>query len=135
MSVKQNQENGKVKNGEKSVQVPDEWLYFLPGEATVRTLADALEKEGYELEIWEEAGVLEVTVGEGASMDIEEAQIPPKDTLTKRFAEEHGCSTVFVVTFCAEHFENAKGVMNCLMHAQKGLFCGDTEDFTPVIKE
>ncbi len=60
------------------------------------------------MEIWEDAGVLEIGMSEGASVDIETAQIHPKDELTASFAAEHQVKTVFLVTFKPETYEEAK---------------------------
>ena len=50
-----------------------------PQEIGVRQIYEAFgEQDGYELEIWEDAGVLEIGMSEGASVDIETAQIHPK---------------------------------------------------------
>ena len=90
------------------------------------------EQDGYELEIWEDAGVLEIGMSEGASVDIETAQIHPKDEVTASFAAEHQVKTVFLVTFKPETYEEAKLVMRRIMDKTGGFFCGDTEDFTPM---
>lgn len=84
------------------------------------------------MEIWEDAGVLEIGMSDGASVDIETAQIHPKDELTASFAAEHQVKTVFLVTFKPETYEEAKKVMRRIMDKTGGFFCGDTEDFTPM---
>ena len=68
-----------------------------PQEIGVRQIYEAFgEQDGYELEIWEDAGVLEIGMSEGASVDIETAQIHPKDEVTaslrKRTSGENGFS-------------------------------------------
>ena len=85
------------------------------------------------MEIWEDAGVLEIGMSDGASVDIETAQIHPKDELTASFAAEHLVKTVFLVTFKPETYEEAKKVMRRIMDKTGGFFCGDTEDFTPMV--
>lgn len=80
-----------------------------PQEIGVRQIYEAFgEQDGYELEIWEDAGVLEIGMSDGASVDIETAQIHPKDELTASFAAEHQVKTVFLVTFKPETYEEAK---------------------------
>lgn len=50
-----------------------------PQEIGVRQIYEAFgEQDGYELEIWEDAGVLEIGMSDGASVDIETAQIHPR---------------------------------------------------------
>ena len=90
---------GKAKKASEVIKVPGDWLYMTPQEIGVRQIYEAFgEQDGYELEIWEDAGVLEIGMSEGASVDIETAQIHPKDEVTASFAAEHQVKTVFLVT-------------------------------------
>ena len=91
---------------EKST-APGEWLYFAPANVTVRSIYEVL-TDDYEVEIWEDAGVLEIGLNDGA--------------------------TLFLVTLKPEEFETAKKAMNKIAASLGGLFCGDTEDFTPVLQ-
>ena len=54
---------------EKST-APGEWLYFAPANVTVRSIYEVL-TDDYEVEIWEDAGVLEIGLNDGATLDIE----------------------------------------------------------------
>lgn len=121
------------KTQDKTAQVPGGWLYFTPEDSTVREIYEVV-KDAYEVEIWEDAGVLEIGMKDGGSVDVEAVRIHPKDELTRAFAEENGCACVFLVTFMPEEYENVKGVMEMIMRARGGFFCGDTEDFTPVLR-
>ena len=110
---------GKAKKASEVIKVPGDWLYMTPQEIGVRQIYEVFgEQDGYELEIWEDAGVLEIGMSEGASVDIETAQIHPKDEV--------------LVTFKPETYEEAKKVMRRIMDKTGGFFCGDTEDFTPM---
>ena len=102
---------------EKST-APGEWLYFAPANVTVRSI--------YE--------VLEIGLNDGATLDIEWTKIPAKDEITAAFAKQHGCENVFLVTLKPEEFETAKKALNKIAASLGGLFCGDTEDFTPVLQ-
>ena len=120
---------------------PGEWLYFAPANITVRSIYDVLtdangdaETASYEVEIWEDAGVLEIGLNDGETLDIEWTKIPAKDEITAAFAKEHGCENVFLVTLKPEEFEIAKKAMQKIVASLGGLFCGDTEDFTPVLQ-
>ena len=99
---------------EKST-APGEWLYFAPANVTVRSIYEVL-TDDYEVEIWEWT------------------KIPAKDEITAAFAKQHGCENVFLVTLKPEEFETAKKAMNKIAASLGGLFCGDTEDFTPVLQ-
>ena len=119
---------------EKKADVPGEWLYFAPEAVGVRQIADALDGT-CELEIWQEAGVLEIMYGGEASMDMEEGKIHPRDQVTAAFAEEHDCDRVYLVTFPAEEYEKVLPVMRHILQECGGIFCGDTEDFKPILTE
>jgi len=112
-------------------QVTGEWLYFCPLEAGVKSICEIFDKA----ELWEEAGVLEIALGEQGSFDIETTQIHPKDEVTLQFAEELGAKSVFLVTFAPEAYESAKEVMKQILEKFGGIFCGDTEDFMPQVKQ
>lgn len=109
------------------------WLYFCPTEQTIRGIYEIL-KEQNETEIWEEAGVMEVLLGEKSSLDIETAEIYPEDEVTQAFAKEQGANSVFLITFVPEDYELAKKVMKQILEQFGGIFCGDTEDFMPQVR-
>ena len=93
--------------------VTKEWLYMNPNSITVAEIENALEgMDGIETEIWKEAGVLEVEVPEHHSMDIEEIAVNLKD-----------------------EYAFMQKIMQKIIAGAGGFFCGDTEDFTPVVKE
>jgi len=107
-----------------------DWLYFCPQEITVRGLYEIF-AERVNAEIWEEAGVLEIPMDEKSSFDVEEAEIHPKDEITKQFADEQGAKSVFLVTFMPEEYDKAETLMKQILARYGGMFCGDTEDFMP----
>lgn len=110
-----------------------DWLYFCPEEITVRGLYEIFAgQEG--VEIWEEAGVLEIPMDEKSSFDVEWAEIHPKDEITGQFAKEQNAKTVFLVTFMPEDYEKAEVIMQRILEKLGGVFCGDTEDFMPQIR-
>ena len=117
----------------KKMQMTGDWLYFCKEEIGVRALFEVL-KDSYEAEIWEEAGVLEIVLGEKSSFDIEQVKIHPKDGITQQFAKEQGASCVFLATFMPENYDEAERIMKLLLERFGGLFCGDTEDFMPKIR-
>ena len=123
----------KDKAGSKN-QVLGDWLYFCPQEIGVRELYDVVSGD-YETEIWEDAGVLEIVLGEKSSVDMEAANIHPKDEITQQFAMEHGAKCVFLMTFAPEDYEMAEKIMHQILSQHGGIFCGDTEDFMPQVKK
>lgn len=111
-----------------------EWIYFAGEGTTVRSLMEALEGQDYKLELWEDAGVLEVGMKEGGTVDFEETRIHPKDEATAAFARENKCEEVFLVTFPPENYEKAEGVMEKILEKKGGVFCADNERMEPVIR-
>lgn len=125
---------GKVQmNKATGSEFPGEWLYVTTADIDVRRIVDALPTE-LDIELWEEAGVLEINLGEKQSIDMEHVKIHPKDELTRSFVEEHGCSEVYLVTFAPEIYGQAKEIMQKILAECGGLFCGDTEDFAPIMQ-
>ena len=118
---------------ENKKTIPGDWLYMTSEDVNIRQLKNTLEEASYEVEIWEDAGVLEILLKEKSSMDVELASIHPKDTITQQFANAPQVKTVFLVTFQPDDYEDAEGVMKTVTGKLGGFFCGDTEDFTPVV--
>lgn len=107
--------------------VTKEWLYMNPNSITVAEIEAALEgMDGIETEIWKEAGVLEVEVPEHHSMDIEEIAVNLKDEYA---------NALFAVTIDTENYAFMQKIMQKIIAGAGGFFCGDTEDFTPVVKQ
>ena len=127
-------DRSRAQEKKKEAGVPGEWLYLAPETVGVRQIADVLEGT-CEMEIWQEAGVLEIMYGGEASMDMEEGKIHPRDQVTAAFAEEHDCDRVYLVTFSAEEYEKVLPVMRHILQECGGIFCGDTEDFKPLLAE
>lgn len=121
------------KMNNRAAVIPGEWLYVAKEEVNVRRIAEVLPKE-LDVEVWEEAGVLEIAISGKQSMDVEHVRIHPKDELTRAFVREHGCAEVFLVTFPSEIYEQVQGIMQKLLEELGGLFCGDTEDFSPILQ-
>lgn len=129
------------KNNKKNIQkatdfkptYPLHWYYMATKEISVKQLQEALNDTSYETEIWEAAGVLEVEIAEKASMDFEECEPDLRDEYSNDFLKEHGVQALFFVTLPKTDFEALKKVMEQIVEKNGGFFCGDTEDFTPMI--
>ena len=107
-----------------------------PNSITVAEIENALEgMDGIETEIWKEAGVLEVEVPEHHSMDIEEIAVNLKDEYANAYLKEHDIHALFAVTIDTENYAFMQKIMQKIIAGAGGFFCGDTEDFTPVVKE
>lgn len=113
--------------------VPAEWLYMTDREIGIREIASSFKSEEM-TEIWEEAGVAEVILGEKASMDMELTENDLGDEESNRFLQENQVKTLFLVTVPPLEFEKARECMKKITAANGGFFCGDTDDFTPVVR-
>ena len=82
----------------------------------------------------EEAGALEIEVPGAGSLDLEESPCDLGDEEGNDFLKEHGICTVFAATIRQDAYGALKPVMEGLAGRLGGFFCGDTADFTPVVK-
>ena len=134
-------DNKKKKSGFKNEKgdakisdVPSNWFYMSENEIGVADIKTQLDKIELKTEIWEEAGVLEIILGEAGSMDMEEIEDDFEDEYSRAFLEEHQVKSLFYVTIKPEVYDKAKEVMEVICGKLGGFFCGDTEDFTPIRK-
>lgn len=119
----------------KAPQYPKDWLYMCKTEQEFARIKEILEKE-YSVEYWEEAGVIEVEMEaeESSYVTFETVDIRRADEETQTYMEQNNIKTVFLVSVTPETFESAKNVMEKVISKAGGFFCGDTEDFTPVVQ-
>lgn len=124
----------KVKE-KKPVQpmAPAEWLYMTDREITVKDIAASFESEEM-VEVWEEACVAEVIINEKASIDMELTELDLGDEESNQFLRKNQAKTLFLVTIPPHEYEAAKVNMLKIVERNGGFFCGDTEDFTPVVR-
>lgn len=116
-----------------AADVPSDWFYMSSTEMTAAALKEALADTAYKVEYWEAAQVLEIALGEEGCLDVEvvEPRLGEKDA--DAFLDEHQVKFLCYVMFQPEDYEAARLVMEYICGRLGGFFCGDTEDFTPVI--
>lgn len=118
---------------EKTPSVPAQWFYMNDREVTVRDLAASFEtKEA--TEIWEEAGIVEVLLGEKSSMDMEQTAASLEDEEGRAFLENNRICSLFWVTISPGDYKQAEAAMKKIIAKNGGFFCGDTDDFTPLVR-
>ena len=122
------QKSNKKKEQVKKIKLTGDWLYFCPQEITIRKLYEVFTDKA---ELWEDAGVIEISMNETGLFDIESTEIHPKDEIILQFADEQGAKCVFLATFAPDEYENAQVVMQQILEKFGGVFCADTEDFQP----
>lgn len=119
----------------KNPQVPGDWLYLNIESIELSVIKDTL-KEAYSVEYWEEVGVLEVELEteKASSVDFETVDMKRADEVTADYLQKNSIKTVFLVSISPEYYDVSKKVMEKVIEAHGGYFCGDTADFTPVVK-
>ncbi len=116
-----------------AADVPADWFYMSGAEMTAAALKEALADTAFQVEYWEAAQVLEIALGESRSMDVEVMEPRLGEKAADAFLDEHQVKFLCYITFHTEDYEAAKSVMEHICGRLGGFFCGDTEDFTPVI--
>lgn len=119
----------------KAAEVPAQWFYMSAAESSAAAIKEALADTACEVEYWEAAQVLEIVLGEGSSMDVEVLEPDFQDEYSNAFLTEHRIRFLCDVTFKPEDYDKAREVMEHICGRIGGFFCGDTEDFTPVVGE
>lgn len=113
--------------------VQKEWIFLTTEDMDVAALKNILE-EAYELEIWEAAGVLEVTLPSGEGVDFEETTVRDNDTLLLEQMEAENMQRIYLVTVGTESKEEFTSLFQKILAETEGLFLADNENLTPVIK-
>jgi len=125
--------------GNKKQPVKKQYIdlyYMLPKTVGAKEIASAIcrsEPEYAErLECWEEAGVLELLIGEEGSIDMEILELS-KEELQDEFLQSHQIVAVYSVHTDSAQLEEAKKVFAALIAEFGGLLCSDTRDFMPIL--
>lgn len=125
------------KNGKTSkkpaAKMPGEWLYLNKEELLPLRKIYELFNEAQNAEYWEAAGVLEISLPESGTLDMEDLEGTLGDEEGDAYLKENEIHTVAAVTIRPEDYEKAKEVMLYIIEKLGGYFCGDTADFTPVV--
>lgn len=125
----------KQNNRKPAADVPAEWFYMSAAECSAGAIKEVLADTACEVEYWEAAQVLEIVLGEGSSMDVEVLEPDFQDEYSNAFLAEHRIRFLCSVTLKPEDYDKAREVMEHISSKIGGFFCGDTEDFTPVVGE
>ena len=113
-------------------KMPGEWLYLNKEELSLRKIYE-LFNEAQNAEYWEAAGVLEISLPESGTLDMEDLEGTLGDEEGDAYLKENEIHTVAAVTIRPEDYEKEKEVMLYIIEKLGGYFCGDTADFTPVV--
>ncbi len=122
----------KEKNMAPVAKLPQGWMLMMREEMDVVELAERLPKD-YDIQVWKEAQVMEIVLGEKSSIDVEAIECPLGDEYSDAYIESEGIKCIFYLSFRPDAYELAKPVLKLLSDAVDGFVCGDTEDFSPKI--
>lgn len=122
------------KNKQGLNKIPEGWYFMCPKKVVVSDLAAALDKSDYDIEVWNEAGVLVVQLDEKHPVDIEECELDMRDEYSNQYIKSNGINSLFYVSFKPESYDSAVLVVKKIMSKLGGMLCGDTDDFSPIIK-
>lgn len=132
--------NGKGKQGvakqklvKPKLNLPRGWFYMSEKKIDAQQLEQCLKASEYDVELWIDAGVVEVALGEKASMDFETFEVPFEDEFSDAFMEQNGLKSAFYASFPDEVYEQVKGLVEVLRNEFGGGLYGDTDDFTPML--
>ena len=112
--------------------MPGEWLYLNKEELPLRKIYE-LFREEQTAEYWEAAGVLEISLPESGTLDMEDLEGTLGDDEGDAYLLQNGIHTVFAATIRPEDYEKAKEIMLFITQKLGGYFCADTADFKPVV--
>ena len=113
-------------NGKKpsAPKMPGEWLYLNKEELPLRKIYE-LFKEDQTAEYWEAAGVLEISLPESGTLDMEDLEGTLGDDEGDAYLLQNGIHTVFAATIRPEDYEKAKEIMLFITKKLGGYFCAD----------
>lgn len=135
-SMKNKSKLKRIKEGkQKSASYPNHWLYLNETAVTPRQIADVFHGEnGMISQLWEEAGVVEIELVEAKSVDLEQAELPAGEPELDDYFRRNNIKSVYYVTIAPDDYGKAEKAMRQITEKLGGYFCGDTNDFTPVVK-
>lgn len=114
--------------------ISGDWFYMNSHQVSVRSIHQCLlEDERLTLEVWEDAGVLEVTFNNKSSLDFEMIKPYFKDKEGDEYLKKNDIHTLYMVTFQASDYDLVLPLMKAITKNLGGFFCEDTYDFSNLI--
>ncbi|MBQ7358585.1 MAG: hypothetical protein IJW63_00635 [Lachnospiraceae bacterium] len=112
-------------------------MYYMNSrEISVKEIYECLLNDKPELkecvEYWEEAGVLEIMVGEDGSIDMEMLELS-EDELADEFLFSNKIICVYSVHTNTELLQELKALFGIVVEKHGGMLCSDTADFQPIL--
>jgi len=122
--------NKKVKTTKKSSYI--DCYYMNTNEISSRDLYEAISEVAKNMiEFWEAANVIEIELGEKASIDIEKLPMF-RDEDDKKFLETHNVNVIYGIKTDSEHREDMEKIFRDVVGQIGGFVCSDSDDFMPI---
>lgn len=137
MSKKNNKKNKKT--SEKPIKEYMDVYYMTSEELKIRFLYDNLinsltkQNSQFDVHLWEEVGVIEVTTSEKSGMDIEYVADEFQDEEDVRFLEENKIKTIYSIKLDKKDISTLLVVFESVLHELGGFLCSDSDDFMPIL--
>ncbi len=122
------------KANKQQVNLPSGWFYMADKELFVADLQDAFADDSFETDIWRDLGILEICVGEKNYIDVEHCEVDLEDEYSNDYLEAHHVKSLFYLSFKPDAYEACLPALKKILAKHGGFICGDTDDFTPVIR-
>ncbi len=129
---KNTDKNAEKNIGKKSPKAPSQWIYLAKEEVDLKELPSLFGEE-VKTEVWLDAGIAEIPLAEASSMDMERGAVDLGNEEDNAFLAQNETKDLFFVTIKPEDFALAKEAMNKIKQKWGGIFCADTDDFTPAV--
>lgn len=125
-----------AKNKKKIIKsvAPQGWYYMNQLEMSVEDLAKGFDSTEFDVEVWPEAGVIEVGVEEKLSIDIEQCELDMGDEYSNEFIANNGINSVFYISYKSSEKDKCMPILQDILHKLDGMLCADSEDFSPIIR-
>ncbi len=116
---------------EKKSSITGDWFYMNTKETPIRKLYEVIKNNSNNIELWEDAGVMEICLTPKSSLDFEEMKPYFRDSAGAEFLSQHQIQSMYMVTFPGEEFNHIIPIFDCILSNCGGFFCADTSDFYP----
>ncbi len=124
-------QNKKPISPEKKSSITGDWFYMNSKETPIRTLYEAIKQSTQNIELWETAGVMEISLNPKSSLDFEEMKPYFRDSDGADFLSKHQVQSMYMVTFPSDQYDHVTPIFDLIVSNCDGFFCADTSDFYP----
>lgn len=113
---------------------PTEWYFMHTGDCSVQDIKAAFAVPGGpDVEVWNELGVVELTLPDKSYVDFQAVPCDLEDEASNAFLAEHRVRTLYWVTVEPVCNESGLAFLQEAANRLGGRFCADTKNFEPVV--